>query len=161
MIKKYGDIISGSVIILVSLAIMLTSFTFKRLTVSKIGPAFVPQIVAISLGVLGIIILINGIQNLKLLKETQEINGGKPSENVRVRAVVATLIAMFVYILFLESVGFMIMTALYLFAQFFILMHKDERNFPAMIISATAMSVVVYFVFVYAFQLRLPAGFLG
>ncbi|WP_319558878.1 tripartite tricarboxylate transporter TctB family protein [Marispirochaeta sp.] len=161
MIKKYGDIISGSIIIIVSLIIMLTSFTFKRLTVSKIGPSFVPQVIAVFLGILGIVILINGIRTVKLLQEIKQEEKQQEAENIRVRAVIGTFVAMFIYVLLLEKVGFMIMTAIYLFAQFIVLMHKDERNFPVMIITAVVISISVYHIFVYAFQLRLPPGILG
>ncbi len=160
MVKKYGDLIAGSVIVIASIIIYLMTFTFKRLTVSKIGPAFVPQIMAISLGIVGLVVLINGVKQLKLVAENQ-VEKKQEGDNIRVKAVVASLIAMFIYILLLESVGFIIMSAVYLFAQFFILMHKDDRKFPRMIIASVSLSVIVYFLFVYAFQLRLPAGILG
>ena len=159
MIRKYGDIISGGGIFLASILIYFTTFTFKRLTVSRIGPSFVPQIMAICLGIIGLIVLIGGIRQLYLNKSNSEVDG-QTEGTIRVKAVIASLVAMFIYILFLDSVGFIIMSALYLFAQFYILMHKDERKYPRMIITAVSLSVVVYLVFVYAFQLRLPAGLL-
>ena len=44
MVRKYGDIISGGGIIFASIFIFIATFSFKRLTVSRIGPSFVPQI---------------------------------------------------------------------------------------------------------------------
>ena len=111
------------------------------------------------LGVIGLLILISGIRKLKLLAASQETVQSE-NDDIRVTAVVASLVVMFIYILLLEAIGFVIMSALYLFAQFFILMHKDERNYSRMAIAAVVLSVVVYIVFVYAFQLRLPSGLL-
>ncbi len=157
MIKKYGDIIAGSFMILFAAAMYVSSLDIKMLTVSRIGAAFMPQIAAILFAVTGVIIVLDGI---KTMREAAGRNQDEKPEPVRAKAVVATLASILAYVLLLEKIGFVIMTTLYLFAQFNILADKTERKIPMFLITAVVVSVVVYWVFVNAFQLMLPAGIL-
>lgn len=167
MAKKYSEIISGSFIIVFSLFIFLSSFSIKMLTVSRIGSAFVPQLIAILLAVTGVFILIGGIKSFRATKlETahnpaqENIQNQNQKKPARRYAVILTLIILLLYILFLEKVGFIIMTALYLFAQIYILAGDLNRKIPVFAAIAIIASLAIYFLFVSAFQLMLPSGIL-
>jgi putative tricarboxylic transport membrane protein len=161
MIKKYADVISGGFLMLFSAVIFFSSFGIKRLTVSKIGAAFVPQVTAVCLGLIGSIILIAGTKSLTKKAEESD-KGGIPADGaVRVHSVLATLMVLILYIVLLEKIGFLIMTALYLFAQFYILTGKPERKIPVFIITAVVLSAGIFYLFAGAFQLTLPPGLLG
>ncbi|MGE4283158.1 MAG: tripartite tricarboxylate transporter TctB family protein [Clostridia bacterium] len=157
MFKKYKNIISGSFVFLVALIMFITSFGIKSRSVGKIGPAFVPQLIAIFLALLSVSVIINGIRKLKVEGSTES----HEQEATKKSGVIATLILIAVYIGLLETVGFIIMTAIYLFIQFNILAPDKNKKQPKFALIAVLVSVSVYYVFVSVFELMLPAGILG
>ncbi|MGE4284728.1 MAG: tripartite tricarboxylate transporter TctB family protein [Clostridia bacterium] len=159
MIKRYGDILSGAFMLLIAAAMFISSFSIKVLTVSKIGAAFVPQLIAGVLAILSILVIINGYRSLQLAKANSEEM--EKDEPIRTEAVVGTIIVLLAYVVLLEKIGFIITTALYLFAQFFILADKSQRKIPLFAGLAIIISVGVYYLFVNVFQLMLPPGILG
>lgn len=162
MNKQYGDIIGGSLAVLFAIFIFLSSFGIKMLTASRIGSAFLPQITAILLGITGTILLLKAVKNLKAANPYPQASkdiGGK--KTVRIDRVIATLLILTMYLLFLEKIGFIIMTAVYLFTQAVILADKSERRIPLFLIVAGVLAAGIYYLFVNVFQLMLPSGILG
>ncbi|MBZ4646213.1 MAG: hypothetical protein JG777_1702 [Clostridia bacterium] len=161
MIKKYGDIISGSFLFVVAAVIFISSFSIKKITVSRIGAAFVPQLVGIFLAILSVVIIIGAIRQLKSGEQTNTKETAGEEGQINHISVIATFVLIALYIALLDKVGFLIMTAVYLFAQFYVLANKAERKIPLFAAVAVAASAVIYYTFVYGFQLMLPAGILG
>jgi len=65
------------------------------------------------------------------------------------------------YIALLDTVGFPIVTVLYLYLQFIVLTPRTEKvAHVRYLIIATIASTAIYLVFRYGFDLMLPAGFL-
>lgn len=162
MNKRYGDIIAGSLVVIFAIFIFISSFGIKMLTASRIGSAFVPQITAVLLGITGLFLL---VKEVKILKATNLRSGDThdtaAKEPKRIGRVITTLLVLTVYILLLEKIGFILMTAFYLFAQCAILADKSERKVPLFITVALVLAVGIYFLFVNVFQLILPSGILG
>jgi hypothetical protein len=75
--------------------------------------------------------------------------------------VILTIGLIAVYILLMPVVGFLIMTALYLFCQIVLLMPPDIKNYLLAAEIAVVFSVGVYFLFVQGLTLILPRGILG
>jgi flagellar biosynthesis component FlhA len=161
MIRKYGDVIAGGFLIGLSTYIFIASFGIKMLTASRIGSAFVPQVTSVLLAIAGAFILINGIKKVKANDVKVEQGNDSKEKPIKIYSVIATLVSIFLYILLLEDIGFLIMTALYLFIQFYILASKSERNIPIFIVTAVVISGCIYFIFANVFQLMLPSGILG
>ncbi|MDK2799542.1 MAG: hypothetical protein PWQ70_1161 [Clostridiales bacterium] len=162
MLKKYKDIYSGIFMLLLAALIFIGSFSIKMLTVSRIGAAFVPQLIAILMAMLSISVIINGIKRIKVVEVLQNVEEEKKEEvPVRTFSVAATIGLLLVYVSLLEKVGFMIMTAIYLFFQIYVLADKSQRKLPLFAVIAIVVSVGVYYLFVNAFDLMLPAGILG
>lgn len=161
MIKKYGDIISGITVLILAIATYLLTYTFKKITVTKIGSEFMPRLVAILLAVLAITVIYNGIKELKKYnKKVPEVS----TDNVNVAdkySVIISFLLIAIYIALLDSLGFIIMTALYLFGQIYVLSKKEQRRLGLFAILSVVISSSVYFIFVYAFKLMLPSGILG
>jgi putative tricarboxylic transport membrane protein len=157
--KKYYDIIAGSLLLLWAICLYIASLGVKMISgVSRIGSGFVPQLVAIILAIVSITIIAGGIRKLKIFDQAVSKTD---AAKVNLTALVATLFSIFIYIILLEKVGFLIMTTLYLFVQINILSSKEGRKIPLFGIIAVTVSVAVYYLFVNVFQLMLPAGILG
>ncbi|MCX7788104.1 MAG: tripartite tricarboxylate transporter TctB family protein [Spirochaetes bacterium] len=150
-ITKNKDLVSGICITACSIVIYLSTFGIKHLTVSRIGSAFVPRLVAIGLFLVGGTILIQGVRNRSIVAGT----------TVQKRSVLATFLAILFYVSFLDLLGFLMANTIYLILQFYILIPKENRKIPVILGVALALSIVIYGIFVYAFQLSLPAGILG
>ncbi|MDQ0338113.1 vacuolar-type H+-ATPase subunit I/STV1 [Caldalkalibacillus uzonensis] len=156
MIKKYGDIYASIFLIIFSVIMYLATFTFERLTVSRIGSEFVPQLTSIGIFILSISLLIKGIKRMK-----SDNNHQSERPSFRYFTVIATIVLIAVYIALMREIGFLLMTVVYLFAQFYVLAGKSKRNLPLFLVLSIAVSVTVYYVFRYGFNLLLPAGILG
>jgi putative tricarboxylic transport membrane protein len=161
MVKKYGDIISGTAILIFSIVVYINTFTFKAITVSKIGSGFMPKLVAALLGILSIFVILNGVKEAKKQAAASTDKDTNESNAVDRNAVIVSFVIIAGYIAFLESVGFIIMTAVYLFAQMIVLTTKPQRKLVLFAILSLVISGVIYASFVYGFQLMLPTGILG
>lgn len=74
------------------------------------------------------------------------------------RAVAAVIGALVFYALALERIGFLLCTALFLFALFVVL---GRKPWPIALIASVLITVGSYFVFVWALKINLPVGPLG
>ncbi len=149
------DIVSGTCIVVFSVFIFFSTFGIKHLTVSRIGSAFVPRLVAIGLFLVGGTILINGVRNKNDLSEASE------QPNRPKRAVFTTFLSILFYVSSIELLGFLISNTIYLILQFSILIPKEKQKIPVIISVAILLSSLIYGIFVYGFQLYLPTGLLG
>lgn len=71
-----------------------------------------------------------------------------------------TMALVLAYALCLKSVGFVLTTFVYMMAQMAVL-NTEKKNWLLMVGVSLVMSVGVYFLFVYAFNIMLPAGVLS
>jgi putative tricarboxylic transport membrane protein len=74
---------------------------------------------------------------------------------------VLTFVLMVAYIALLELVGFLIMSALYVFFQILLFSKKEHRNYPVSAVAAVSSSAAIYYVFLYGFKMILPVGLLA
>ena len=77
------------------------------------------------------------------------------------REVILTFTAIAVYTALLGTVGFLVMSALYVFFQVLILSDPGKRNYKAAAIIAVVSSVAIDFLFVVLLAVLLPKGILG
>jgi putative tricarboxylic transport membrane protein len=166
MLKKYGDLLSGVFLLILSIALFIGSFGVKRLTISSIGSGFVPQVVAVLLAIVSAVIIWHGIVDVR--KKTPTVKSKKKTqcapedaEKLHLKGLLFTLGLITVYIAALAPVGFLISTAVYLFLQITVLATKEQRKYPLFIIISILTSTSVYFIFIKVFHLMLPAGILG
>jgi putative tricarboxylic transport membrane protein len=165
MLKKYGDLISGIFLLILSAALFLGSFTVKMLTVSRIGSAFVPQVVAVLLAIASISIIFHSINALRkgAITEQDEKKQCAPEApgKMNFKGLIGTLVLLVAYIATLAPVGFLISTTVYLFFQMFVLATKEQRKLPLFLVISILTSTAVYYTFLKVFNLMLPAGILG
>lgn len=121
-----------------------------------IDAAFVPYVLASIMCVLGVL----------QLREANKLGAGEASASATDRpdyaTVLKTLGLIVVYAAFLESVGFPIMTILYLFAQFIVLTPANKKvNYLMYGAIAVITSAAVFLTFRYAFDMMLPVGLMN
>jgi hypothetical protein len=146
--KKWvnSDSISGLIIVIIS--IFFLSMTNKM----PISAARFPKLVLSILGILGFVLFIRGIKSSlknKNLKETITFTSFKNP------IIAISLIT--IYVVLLKILGFYIATALYtvLFMLFF-----QERKIKTILLTAIAINLFVYLLFVVQLNVQLPQGFL-
>ena len=154
------DLFIGIGFLFFSIGVWIASFSIKRLVVSRIGSAFVPQLAASLLGILSIILIAQSVasKSKAVPSASQKV---KPEASAESRKrVLLTFLLILLYLALLESVGFLITTAFYLFFQILVLSRK-KPNLPLYGLIAVFTSLIVYYLFVKVFILFLPAGILG
>ena len=170
MVIKYQDVISGFFLLIVSVAMFAVTFSFEALTVSKVGPDFMPKIIASMIMIFSIIIIANGLKKAKVHNENtgayQESQGDdtksvSKDEKKNLLPVMMTLGLMIGYFVLIPILGFLLMTALYLFLQMLLLSHKSNRKIWLFAILSIATSALIYYVFRSVFYVMLPTGIIG
>lgn len=158
--ERYKDIIGGLFWIIVAAGMYYASFSIKVLTIGSgsstfVGSGFMPRVVATGMIILGAIIVWQGI---KKLQATQADVCAKEEMSFREQylPVTVSLGLLVVYIALMEQVGFLIMTAVYLLGQMFILASSDHRKPVLFLLISVIGAVVIYYTFVEVFQLMLP-----
>mgnify|MGYP000871621603 FL=1 len=161
--KPKMDMIAGIFLFVFSVIMYYASFSIKILMVSRIGSRFVPQLLAIAMGILSLVLVVQSLLRMKTEEiQAREKKGGSAAWSLRDTVPIwGTFLALIVYAVTFEPLGFIVSTTLYLLVQFYLLTSMVKRKHLVFLISAVLTSVVVYFIFVKVFYLMLPEGILG
>lgn len=137
---------------------------FSGLGADPLGARAVPYLWGISLLFLSIILVIRGmrqraqaIQNNTYVKMKLDLTQ-KIKEN---QEIILTFISLAVYVALLEPIGFLIMTAVYLFVQTLILTQKEKRRYLLTFIISIVIAVALDYIFVRLLNVLLPLGIFG
>lgn len=165
MISKIRDVQAGIFLLFVSVIMFTTTLTFKKLTTSQVGPAFMPQVIAVLIALMAVAIIIQGVRNVKAERgkkaSTDVVVTKKDTKNeVTYRPVILSFALMAVYVVVMPFVGFLITTAVYMFIQMMILSDKPERKWLLFVTVSVVASASIYYVFRNVFYVMLPNGFL-
>ncbi|MCX7788094.1 MAG: tripartite tricarboxylate transporter TctB family protein [Spirochaetes bacterium] len=160
--SRKRDLYLGIGFLLFSIGVWIASLSIKHLVVARISSSFVPQLAATILGILSLILILQSVlsapndsSKVDVTSEQETESDAKRKQRVRL-----TFLLILLYLIFLEPIGFLITTALYLFFQFWVLSRR-KPNLPLYGIIAVSTSVIIYYLFVKVFVLFLPAGILG
>lgn len=160
---RYRDIITGTAAILISVVLYVLTFHLRDFAAVRLGPDFVPRLIAVVFGILGVILLVQGITNLRQFKKVEEEEGKAPAEDdgeIK-HAVMKSFLLFCLYISLLNLVGFIIMTSVYLFIQMILLAPASDRRYALFALVSVVTSVSAYYLFVAYFRIMIPAGILG
>jgi len=110
--------------------------------------------------ILGWLMCLLGVVQLRTAYALSGEEGRRPAEGPVDYATTLKTIALIVgYTALLTSVGFLIMTVLYLFAQFIVLTPASQKpRYVRYAVIAALTSIAVYALFRYAFDMVLPVG---
>ncbi len=155
MNSKQKDIIISIVFLLFGIGLYVASLSVTSLIQNDVGPAFMPKIVAAAIIILAATKLIFALKNnSKSYVTKKEVDEDK-------KGGMLTIAALLLYVTLFDVLGFIVSTVLYLFAQFMILSNKNNRKISLFGILAVIVPLIIYFTFVYGFDLILPSGVLG
>lgn len=149
---KNKDIVSGGAITLFAVWIYAQTYGFKISNVSRFGSATIPRVVAVFLAFLALGVVWDGIRAGEEERTKRELRERLPEY--------MTYVALLLYVVFIKRIGFLIMSALYLGAQMFILSNFNKKRIPLYFAVGCVSSAVLYYSFRYVFGVVLPSGIL-
>ncbi|MDV2682877.1 tripartite tricarboxylate transporter TctB family protein [Alkalihalophilus lindianensis] len=166
MLKLSNDGVASVFLLAISVLMFVATYSIQQMTVSNIGADFAPRLVAVGLFILSVILLITSIRKQKNPKATleeeveedEEIDASQPISKKSVLLTTGLLIG---YVALIPIIGFLLMTAIYLFLQMYVLAEKSHRNIVLFLVVSIVSSGLIYYCFKSIFYLRLPAGILG
>lgn len=153
---KRKELITGVIMLGIGLIYLFLTINLPRR--GGVDAAFVPYVLSAGLCVLGF------FQLLASRTATADPHADEQDKTVVAPdylTVLKTLGLIVIYTIFLESVGFVIMTALYLYLQFIVITPYTHRvNHLLYVAIAVITSAVIYVTFRQGFDLMLPIGLL-
>lgn len=161
MTKGMKDIVSGSILFALSIAMFVAGLDIKKVLPVGVGSGFFPEVVGAALGLIAALIVVQGVRALGSEGGRQAAPAGTDAGTGAGWVVLATLLLIGFYVAFLKPLGFIPTTFLYLVGQFTVLAPKGQRNIVAFVVVAAVVSVATYYLFLKVFELMLPTGILG
>ena len=160
--KKYSDIISGAVLFVLAAVYYAMATQIKQYNSGLPGIVtsdFIPKVYGIAVMVLSAILIFRGIRDLKKARAPE-----KASRFPIDPAIVLVFLLLVIYVALLDTVGFTIMSTLFVLGLSYILLPKEKRTpktCVAVFVVALVFSVAITLIFVKGFSLTLPMGILG
>lgn len=177
------ELLAGVIFLVVGIAYFALAFTIPIYDAyggsSVVDSAFVPKVIGVLLIVLSVLQLVFASRASKNIPpaepaaksaEAAEEDGefkvedwddDAANRNADTKALIAIFAILIVYMALMSTLGFMISSALFLFATMMLLTPKQKRKLPVIIILSVVVAVGVYYLFVYGLDMVLPAGILG
>lgn len=157
MTKKTTDAISGAVILLVAVAMYLNLPGPGETVVAGLDLSLAPRLVAMLLGGLSLLLIVTA---LVPTGETQAEDEGKEKMPYRGRLIATAMLIVAAAACF-EWLGFVVTSAIYIFAQCYILTYERGAFKPVgTAVLAIAFPVAVYLMFWHWLSMPLPSGIL-
>jgi putative tricarboxylic transport membrane protein len=149
---KRSDLATATFWLFFSLAAAVESYRLGLGHVRAPGPGFVPFVIALTFAALSVLLL---AQSLAAKRPTRKAAAAAEKRNpVKVVSVIGALL---LYVLFLETAGFIISTFLLLAA---LLKLAGELRWLSILITATLATISTYALFHLWLRVQLPAGVL-
>lgn len=159
--NKLVDLFSALFLIVLSVVLYTSTFSFKQISASKIGSDFLPQVVAIVLFILSFILFVSALNKWNKERKKRAEVTGEQKEKLDYTLVLISLGLIAVYLFLIPTLGFLLSTIVYLFIQIYLISTPEKRSPIKFAIVSIVVSVSVYWVFKNVFFLMLPAGILG
>ncbi len=147
-----SDIIAGIVFLIISAAIYIMTLSFPNVAIVGAGPDFYPQIISILLAIASITLIIRAVIRMRTNHNSGSIHVGN------YKRVLCIFIFTSVYIILLDSLGFIISTFIYLVFMIGIMQPSinDKKTMAISAIVAAAMTLALYIMFDVLFGAALP-----
>lgn len=159
---KNRDGASGLFLAVFSAWAFYSADSFSRSSISTYGnPAVVPRIVTAIIFVLAVLILLDGVKEMKTRPADLEISAQKKRDAKEQLPEIMTFLLLTIYVMTIKKIGFVITTAAYLFLQMFILSCFDTKRIWLFLLIACIISPALFYGFRTFFDVLLPAGALG
>ena len=152
--KKYADVITGALGLIIGAAILVMSIQIGLKENNAIGADFMPKIASVIMLLMSGKLLYDGIKASRSYKE-EILDYAK-----NYRGVAVMIIACILYAELLKPVGFIITSMVFLFLALVMMSKKEETNYIRFGIITVVSVLAIYFVFTRLFGIRLPHGIL-
>lgn len=153
ILLKKPDIIAGIIGLMISAYVIFTAYSFPEDKVLLLGPSFFPTALAGGLGLFSLVLLVQALKG-KARPSTDPFNIKDPG----IHRAGVSLLAAVAFCFLLNTLGFILTSAFYLFGLMFLLHRRDYLKMAAVSVSVT---LLVYAIFNRLLDISLPAGFLG
>ncbi|AEV65876.1 tripartite tricarboxylate transporter TctB family protein [Pseudomonas ogarae] len=151
---KRNELIAGLAMLGAGIAYLILTLNLPRR--GTVDAAFVPWVLAVALCLLGALQL----WAWRKLPDKSAEPAEKP-EAIDYSTVIKSLALVLLYTALMEPVGFLVMTALYLYVQFIVLTPADEKvKHLRYALIAVVSAVLIFYIFRHGFDLLLPVGLL-
>ena len=161
--KAKNDIIIGVCILAFAAAYFGFTYSFRLMEYDyTVDAAFFPRIMAVFAAVLGVIIMVRGILEVKALpaedkKISAEQRRADTGSLIRILLVIADLLAAaFAF----KQLGFILTLPWMMFILFVIVNPKGKRKWWLYAVLSIVLPIAIFFIFYYGFSTLLPMGIL-
>ena len=158
-LKKWKESILGIIFIVLAIILYTGASKLPPSLLGGMGPDFMPKVIAIGMGIMGVLQLIVGIREVRV--EPSEETGTDDEDKPEYWRVGLTILAFGVYVFSMNTIGFLICSVIYLFLQIMILAPKEKRKPLQFAIISLVFTVGVYYIFRNGLHVMLPRGILG
>ena len=175
------ELLVGVIFLIVGVAYFALAFTIPSYDAyggsSVVDSSFVPKVIGALMTVLSVLQLVFSLRAgeknrppaAPSAKPTEEDGTFKVEDwdddaanrNADTKALIAIFAILIVYMALMSVLGFLISSALFLFATMMLLTPKQKRKLPVIVILSVIVAIGVYYLFVYGLDMVLPAGILG
>ena len=167
------ELLVGVIFLIVGVAYFALAFTIPSYDAyggsSVVDSSFVPKVIGALMTVLSVLQLVFSLRAGKnpppaapSAKPTEEDGTFKVEDwDDDTKALIAIFAILIVYMALMSVLGFLISSALFLFATMMLLTPKQKRKLPVIVILSVIVAIGVYYLFVYGLDMVLPAGILG
>jgi Na+/melibiose symporter-like transporter len=162
-LKPDGETIFSIVLFLIGAAYFSETFAFKEyggFGGYNVSAKRMPQILGVALCICAACNIQFSLVRARLKTATEKRHDPAAVRGDVIRGAL-TFALMLTYVALLSFVGFLIMSAIYVFFQILLLSAREQRNYLVSAVTAVASSAVVYFGFLYGFRMILPVGLLA
>ena len=143
------ELLVGVIFLIVGVAYFALAFTIPSYDAyggsSVVDSSFVPKVIGALMTVL----------------KVEDWDDDAANRNADTKALIAIFAILIVYMALMSVLGFLISSALFLFATMMLLTPKQKRKLPVIVILSVIVAIGVYYLFVYGLDMVLPAGILG
>lgn len=159
ILKKYQDLITGIVIAVFAISYLIGSIYIKPSPHVSIGAEFMPRIYGSILLLLAVFLTYQGFLKAKQFSDIHEEKGEEEQKDTKNAVLSFALI--FAYVAFMEILGFVISSMIFLFIMSILLAPANTRhNYFTTVIYSIVLPLSTYVLFKDIMHLSLPIGIL-
>lgn len=155
--KNFG---LGVFSIVLGIAMYLASFGIKDFAAVGVGATFFPRLASLGFVILGTLLIVQVLRHPKAVA-TAPASSEITSPPQKKYSVILSMGLLIVFLALLETLGYIICSALYIFFQILILTYEKKKKYILYGIISVISSLSTYLLFVRVFQVMIPSGILG
>lgn len=166
--KRYGELISGVVVFMIAAVYFWIAFSIKKFGAGQPGiitSDVMPKIYGAAVLLLSAVLIFRGIRGLKMSSAPDPQEDAQTGRKFPVEPeILLTFLLLVVYVALLQTVGFVIMSILFVLGLSTILLPAEKRctrSYLTILAVAVIFTVAIAAIFVKGFHLTLPMGLLG